>query len=302
MICFPDLITKRNVKMNTRLLKAFVTLAQEGNYAAAAHQLSVSQPALTKQITLLESRLNVTLFDRGRHGTSLTPGGRRLLPEAEKVLRQMAAFMQHAGQVEKGGEGLLAAGFGLSAFTFAPQCIARFRAACPGVDITLEDLPSAVQYDMLQSGELQIGFVRVPPAAPLSYRTLFEDELVFVVPADNGTTVAGWLKQKPLLRLYPDRGRGLNMQTDRFLHENHLFTSSVQQSEDIQTIVALVAAGVGVALLPKSVLHIAPPGLQTLSLSGKATRWQVGIAWDSRRADRIRDNFVQMVTEMADAD
>lgn len=284
--------------MNTRLLKAFVTLAQAGNYAAAADTLSISQPALTKQISLLESRLNVTLFDRGRHGTTLTPGGRRLLPEAEKVLRQMTAFMQHASQVEKGGEGLLAAGFGLSSFTFAPQCIARFRAAYPGVDITLEDLPSAVQYDMLQSGELQTGFVRVPPGASLSYHTLFEDELVCVVPADDGTTVAGWLKLKPLLRLYPDRGRGLNAQTDRFLDENQLYTASVQQSEDIQTIVALVAAGVGVALLPKSVMHIAPPGLKTLPLSGKATRWQVGIAWDPRKEDLIRDNFVRMVTEM----
>ncbi|MFD3225109.1 LysR family transcriptional regulator, partial [Rahnella aceris] len=167
--------------MNTRLLRAFVTLAEKGNYAQAAQALSVSQPALTKQINLLESTLNVALFARGRQGSALTAAGQRLLPEAEKVLRQMAAFMQHASQVEKGGEGLLAAGFGLSSFILAPQCIAKFRAAYPGVDITLEDLPSAQQYDMLQRGELHIGFVRVPPPAPLSYHALFEDKLVLVV-------------------------------------------------------------------------------------------------------------------------
>lgn len=283
--------------MNTRLLRAFVTLAEKGNYAQAAQALSVSQPALTKQINLLESTLNVALFARGRHGSALTAAGQRLLPEAEKVLRQMAAFMQHASQVEKGGEGLLAAGFGLSSFILAPQCIAKFRAAYPGVDITLEDLPSAQQYDMLQRGELHIGFVRVPPPAPLSYHALFEDKLVLVVSEDNGEDMSERLRNRPLLRLYTERAGGLNAQTDRFLQGNLFHVSSVQLAEDIQTIVALVAAGIGVALLPESIVHIAPPELKILPLTGPATRWQVGIAWDARNEDVIRDNFVRMVTE-----
>ena len=283
--------------MNTRLLRAFVTLAEKGNYAQASHALSVSQPALTKQINLLESTLNVALFARGRHGSVLTAAGQRLLPEAEKVLRQMAAFLQHASLVEKGGEGLLAAGFGLSSFILAPQCIAKFRAAYPGVDVTLEDLPSAQQYDMLQSGELQIGFVRVPPPAPLSYHELFEDKLVVVTQEENGADVSALLRNRPLLRLYTERARGLNAQTNRFLQENQLHVCSVQRTEDIQTIVALVAAGIGVALLPESVVHIAPPELKILSLTGYATRWQLGVAWDGRNTDLIRDNFFRMVIE-----
>ena len=281
--------------MNLRLLHAFVMLAEKENYAAAANALALSQPALTKQINLLEATLNVTLFSRGRHGTCLTTGGQLLLPEAKKVLKQNAVFLQHATQIAKGGEGVIAAGFGLSGFLFAPQCIARFRAQYPGVAFRLEDLPSAQQYDMLQSGELQVGFVRVPPPAPLSYHVLFEDNLVLVAPEDNGLSLSGWLKKLPLLRLYADRGRGLNAQTDRFLEENRCFASATQQAEDIQTIVALVIAGIGVALLPQSVIHIAPPGLNIIPLTGKAARWQVGIAWDAQTPDLIRDNFVKMV-------
>ncbi len=91
--------------MNTRLLKAFLILAEKGNYADAARALFISQPALTKQINLLESLVNMSLFSRGRHGAILTASGRRLLPEAEKVVRQTQQFMQHAERVSKGVEG-----------------------------------------------------------------------------------------------------------------------------------------------------------------------------------------------------
>jgi DNA-binding transcriptional LysR family regulator len=76
--------------------------------------LFISQPALTKQINLLESQVNMSLFSRGRHGAVLTANGKRLLPEAEKVVRQTQLFMQHAERVSKGVEGHIAVGFGLS--------------------------------------------------------------------------------------------------------------------------------------------------------------------------------------------
>lgn len=82
--------------MNIRLLKAFLMLAEKRNYADAARALFISQPALTKQINLLESLVETSLFTRGRHGATLTGGGRRLLPEAEKVVRQSRLFMHHA--------------------------------------------------------------------------------------------------------------------------------------------------------------------------------------------------------------
>lgn len=281
--------------MNLRLLKAFVTLAEKGNYADAAQALFVSQPALTKQINLLESQLTLSLFSRGRHGTTLTAGGRRLLPEAKKVIRQAALFLQHAEQVAKGSEGSLAVGFGLSSFYLAPRYIAEFRQCYPGVDVSLTDLPSAKQDQLLQSDELQVGFVRVPPSEPLDYLPLFNDRLVLVTPDTTWVSAAEWLKNRPLLRLHTERGRGLNTQIDRFLQDNALYTSSTQLADDIHTIVALVIAGTGVALLPQSVIHIAPPGLNIIPLSGKSLSWQVGIAWHASTEDLIRDNFIARI-------
>ncbi|MBD8163350.1 LysR family transcriptional regulator [Erwinia persicina] len=281
--------------MNLRLLNAFVMLAEKGNYAEAARALFISQPALTKQINLLESQLNVALFSRGRHGTALTSGGRRLLPEAQKVLGQTRSFLHHAGQVAKGHEGTLAVGFGLSSFYLAPQYLAEFRRHFPGVEVTLTDLPSAQQYAQLQNNELQVGFVRVPPAAPLDYLPLFTDRLVLVAADTSSVSVADCLKKWPLLRLRTERGRGLNTQIDRYMQDNGLLASATQLAEDIHTIVALVIAGIGVALLPQSVIHIAPPGLNIIPLTGKSISWQIGVAWNACGEDVITDNFIARI-------
>ena len=282
--------------MNTRLLKAFLMLAEKGNYADAARALFISQPALTKQINLLESQVNMSLFSRGRHGAILTASGRRLLPEAEKVVRQTRQFMQHADRVSKGVEGHIAVGFGLSSFYLAPRCIADFRRDYPEVEMSLTDLPSFQQYERLQNDELQVGFVRVPPPVSLESLPLFTDRLVLVAPAASPTMSVGeWLTKRPLLRLYDERGRGLNAQIDRFLHDNGLFITSTQLTDDIQTIVAMVVAGIGVAILPTSVTHIAPPELAIIPLTGESISWKVGIAWDAAREDVIRDNFIASV-------
>ena len=289
--------------MNIRLLKAFLTLAEKGNYADAARALFISQPALTKQINLLESQVNMSLFSRGRHGATLTASGRRLLPEAEKVVRQTQSFMQHAEWVSKGMEGHITVGFGLSSFYLAPRCIADFRRDYPGVEMSLTDLPSFQQYELLQNDELQVGFVRVPPPAALEYLPLFTDRLVLVAPATSAKMSATeWLAKRPLLRLYDERGRGLNTQIDRYLHDNDLFISSTQLTDDIQTIVAMVIAGIGVAILPNSVTHIAPPERVIIPLTGESISWQVGIAWDASKEDVIRDNFIASIRKGISAD
>lgn len=289
--------------MNIRLLKAFLTLAEKGNYADAARALFISQPALTKQINLLESQVNMSLFSRGRHGAILTASGRRLLQEAEKVVRQTQSFMQHAEWVSKGIEGHITVGFGLSSFYLAPRCIADFRRDYPGVEMSLTDLPSFQQYELLQNDELQVGFVRVPPPAALEYLPLFTDRLVLVAPATSAKMSATeWLAKRPLLRLYDERGRGLNTQIDRYLHDNDLFISSTQLTDDIQTIVAMVIAGIGVAILPNSVTHIAPPERVIIPLTGVSISWQVGIAWDASKEDVIRDNFIASIRKGISAD
>ncbi|WP_431223087.1 LysR family transcriptional regulator [Serratia sp. L9] len=288
--------------MDTRQLRAFVTLAELGRYHLAAARLCITQPALSKQIQALELQLGTRLFDRGRQGALLTASGEALFPKARELMTQHEQFHLHALQVAKGEAGRLALGFGLSSFHLAPQLVSAFRQRFPAVAIRLEDIPSERQCQLLLEGKLQAGFVRLPITEPLQAFPLLSDRLVLAAPAALALRADNLLAEfhrLPLLQLLPRRGRGLSEQSLRFIAAHRLEANVVQQAGDIQTLLALVAAGVGVALLPQSIMHIVPAGVDILALSGEQTEWQVGLAWDPQRPDALRDHFIQVALEMA---
>ncbi|PVZ87109.1 LysR family transcriptional regulator [Serratia sp. S1B] len=288
--------------MDARQLRAFVTLAELGRYHLAAARLCITQPALSKQIQGLELQLGVRLFERGRQGAQLTAYAEALFPRARALLTQYEQFHQYELQVVKGAAGHLALGFGLSSFHLAPQLVAVFRQHYPAVTVGLEDLSSERQCQLLLEGTLQAGFVRLPVAAPLQVQPLLNDQLVVAVPqalALSVDQVMAEFHRLPLLQLVPSRGPGLSEQTLRFIAAHGLKANALQQAEDIQTLLALVAAGVGIALLPQSITYIAPAGVTILPLTGEQTQWQVGLAWAPQRPDTLRDNFIQLVLKNA---
>lgn len=285
--------------MDIRLLRAFVTLAQQGRYRSAAEILCLTQPALTKQIQTLEHLAGLTLFQRGRQGAKLTVAGQRLCSRAGELIKQYDEFREYIRKVQKGSAGKLALGFGISSFQLAPAQVAAFRGLYPDVEVSLNDMPSDVQCRMLLDGQLQAGFIRLPAPEPLKAEVLMEERLVLVIPVELHADPAGIrsvLERHQLLQLAPHRGHGLVVQTACFLRENKLSAETVYAADDIQTLLALVAAGSGVALLPAGVNHILPAGLKLVRPDGKYTQWQVGIAWNPERQDVLRDNFVMMVT------
>ncbi|MBI3310426.1 MAG: LysR family transcriptional regulator, partial [Serratia liquefaciens] len=236
--------------MDIRQLRAFVVLAEQGNYRLAAERLCITQPALSKQIQALETLLGARLFNRGRQGAQLTASGQRLYPEAQTLVGQYSQFQQRALRVVQGEAGRLAIGFGLSSFHLAPQLVAAFRLRFPEVAVGLEDLPSERQYQLLLQGELQVGFVRLPVSTPLRASALLSDRLVLAAPsalALQAETIMAQFNTLPLLQLTPKRGRGLSDQSLRFIAAHQLAPNVVQQAGDIQTLLALVAAGIGVA-------------------------------------------------------
>lgn len=285
--------------MDIKLLRAFVTLAQLGWYHSAAEKLCVTQPALTKQIQTLESLSGVTLFQRGRHGARLTVAGEQLLPGATEILKRHDNFCAEVTGIRKGKAGKLTVGFGISSFRLAPEHVAAFRCQYPDVQVSLNDMPSAVQFRQLTEGQLQAGFVRLPAPEPLESKILAEERLVLAVAQKRYTESAGaaeLLQMSQLLLLSRNRGEGLSAQTSRFLSGNNLTPRTVSAADDIQTLLALVAAGDGVALLPAGVIHILPAGVRLVVSEGEHTTWQTGIAWNAQLKDPLRDNFVNMVT------
>jgi DNA-binding transcriptional LysR family regulator len=285
--------------MDLRLLRAFVTVARLRNFGAAAEELSTSQPALTKQIQVLERKVGSVLFTRGRHGARLTPAGELLLPDALDLLERSEAFERRAAQVAVGDEGSLAIGFGLSGIDLAPRAVALFRSRWPGVSVSLDDMSSAVQCERLLAGSLQIGFVRLPVPAGLEHLRLRRDRLALAVRAEDDVPrdLGRWLDTRPLVRLTPSRGPGLTAHINGLYAELGCHPQVLQEAADLQTVLALVAAGVGAAVVPQSAQRIAPAELRLIPLPGRAASWWIGAAWSTRTP--LTERFLKAATEVA---
>ncbi|MEL3927591.1 LysR family transcriptional regulator [Aeromonas enteropelogenes] len=290
------------MKFDLRQLQAFVMLAKTANYREAANRLFITQPALTKQIQGLEQALGCTLFHRGRHGAELTSLGAQLLTQANALIEHGKGFERHALALASGIAGRLKIGFGLSSFALAPSLVARFRQLVPEVMVHLQDMPSAIQHEQLLCGQLQLGFMRRPQAPQLQEHRLLTDRLVLAVPtrvtgSDPATfDVERALTSQPLLQMVGHRCPGLSQQIAGFLGANRL-TGMIQETEDVQTLVALVSAGIGNAILPRSVSFIAGPDVTLYPLSGPYSEWEISLVWNPEFADPIRDRFLQLVLE-----
>ncbi|MGL5178046.1 MAG: LysR family transcriptional regulator [Aeromonas veronii] len=288
------------MRFDLRQLQAFVTLADTANYREAASRLFITQPALTKQIQGLEQTLGCTLFKRGRHGAELTALGAQLLTQASALVEHGQEFESHALAVASGVAGRLKIGFGLSSFALAPALVARFKQQVTDVMVHLQDMPSAIQQEQLLSGQLQLGFMRRPQVPQLQEHRLLIDRLVLAVPTQMtepdpaAFDVQQALTSQPLLQMVGHRCPGLSQQIAGFLGANRL-TGMVQEAEDIQTLVALVAAGIGNAILPRSVSFIAGSDVTLYPLSGPSSEWEVSMVWNPDFADPIRDHFVRQV-------
>ncbi|MGC4940124.1 LysR family transcriptional regulator [Kribbella sp. DT2] len=282
--------------MELRLLRTFATVARTGNVSAAAAELSTSQPAVTKQLQLLERRVGATLFVRGRQGARLTGAGEALLPDALDLLARSAAFERRAESVAAGEDGTLAVGFGMSAIEVAPRAVAVFRGRYPRISVSLDDLPSTVQCEQLLAGTLQAGFVRLPVPDGIMRRRLQQDRLAIALPAGapEPADVASWLDGRPLIRLRPHRSPGLDAQITRLYDDLGCRPLVLQEADDLLTVLALVAAGVGPAVVPASAAKVAPGPVHLIPLRAKSAAWWVGVAWVERSV--LLERFVDAAT------
>jgi len=286
--------------MEIRLLRAFLTVAELRHFGRAADALALSQPALSKQIVALEENVGARLFERGRHGAELTPFGAAFLVDAQSLVRDADAVLARAREASSGKRGFLRVGLGLSTLTFAPPLIAAFRRLHPNVGVTLNDMSSAEQTRHLMSGKLDIGFVRLPADPALASFAVVNEALALAVPQH-----ARWkrlpadlqqLNDPGFITLARSRGPGLAAQIDLWCGRRGFVPNVIQQTDDIQSVLASVAAGVGAAFLPSHAQYLLRDA-RVLKLGGDAAQWQVGIAWRADRDDPVTQCFVAYVRD-----
>jgi DNA-binding transcriptional LysR family regulator len=248
--------------MNLRRLDYFVAVAEERHFRRAAERLHVAQPALSVQIAKLEQELGVALFERNRRGVELSAAGTVLLRRARTLLPTLRDAFAEALAVGQGRAGRLVVGFvGSTAYELLPRVLRLAERALPNVQIALRQLTSPLQVEALEAGRIDLGVARVPGATPALASTRIAAE-PFVVALSarhpllrHATLAARLLDDAPLVTLPADAGALRDAMLGE-LAESGACPRIVDEVSDMPTILGLVAAGRGVALVPASVASL----------------------------------------------
>ena len=272
--------------MELRHLRYFVMLAETLHFGRAAARLHISQPPLTRQIHALEETLGTLLFIRSRQGVALSPAGAALLPEARRILRDAEALRDGARHVAQGQIGKLRLGFiSTAAYNVLPQLLPDFHHSHGGVQLQLQEATTDVQLAQLREGALDVGFV-LPPVVDrsLAYAPVHHEALIAALPAKRR-----WPAQLPLAALADEAfvlfpraaGSSLYDLITGFCQRAGFSPRVEQEAIQMQTIVSLVAAGMGVALVPASLKHMRRTGVVYRPLKEKSPPVEIGLVWRS---------------------
>ncbi|MFC6022220.1 LysR family transcriptional regulator [Plantactinospora solaniradicis] len=252
--------------MELRHLRYFLAVAGHLHFGRAAAELGIQQPPLSQQIRALESEIGVDLFDRGSRRVRLTPAGIAFRPDAERALAHAAAAVRAAQRAGRGETGTLAVGFvGSATFTLLPRLLRAVRDRHPDVTLNLRELTTTQQVDGLRDGTLDVGLLRPPlPAADTGFlhvEAVGNERLVVALPADHpraGDRVvdARQLADEPFVLSPRHLGPGLRDQIVDYCRRAGFTPTVAQEAIQMQTIIGLVAGGLGVSLVPASVSQL----------------------------------------------
>jgi DNA-binding transcriptional LysR family regulator len=261
--------------MELRQLRYFLIVADELHFGRAAERLHLTQPPLTVAIRRLESELGVQLFDRTTRRVALTPAGEAFRGRIQAAVTELDDAAGDVASVAAGLSGRIRVGFVSSAsYTTIPEAIRIFRERRPRVELVLSPLTSGEQIEQLLDGELDLGLVRDPGEVPgLSLELVSTEDLVAVLPEAHQLTMRNEvgpedLEGEPMI-LFPYRLMpGFVARVLRLF--DGLPTSPVvaQQAIHQETVLGLVAAGLGLSILPESVQRFQMPGVVTRPITG----------------------------------
>ena len=288
--------------MELRHLRYFLAVAEELNITRAARRLNISQPPLTQQIKALEAELGVTLIDRSAYRIALTDAGRVFAGEAARILdavRDAAGLVRSAA---RGARGRVRVGFTESA-SFNPlvtSALRGFRAAYPRVEISLEEHPSTDLATELREGGIDVGFLRPPlrDERGLVFDLLEREPLVVAVPGEHKLARRRSVRLTDLAAetfiLYPRAVRpGL---ADEVVDacEAAGFTPRVgQYAPQLSSTINLVAASLGISVVPASMRALQPRLVAYVPLHGETLHALLGVAYRGEERSVVVRQFIE---------
>jgi DNA-binding transcriptional LysR family regulator len=294
-----------------RLWRQFVAVAEELHFGRAALRLHMTQPPLTQAIAHLERLLGVKLFDRTKRSVQLTAAGESLLPQARELLARAQSLPVHARAAAHGGAGRLRLAFvSTVGFGLLPQWVRGFRALYPQVECELIEATGDVQLQALERGDIDAGFMLHSPGfapAGLRHLRIVREPLVVALPEQHALATARTLGfdavlDEPLV-IFPRRILpSLHDAIFGMYHAAGRTPHIAQEAIQMQTIVNLVSAGLGLAWVPESVRQFQRAGVVYRQIGGKAARQVPGcettLVWPATASPTVQ-RFVEFAKRAA---
>jgi DNA-binding transcriptional LysR family regulator len=248
-------------------LKSFVVLAEELHFGRAAELLNITQPPLSRQIQKLEAELGFNLFDRTKRAVSLTPAGRAFRDEAQKILSIAEASRSMAKRIAEGAAGEIKIGITATGIMeMLEEILARLDERAPELTVDIHEMVSQDQISSVLKGAIDIGFVReVPRSAELESLLVGQEPLIAAIStrhplaATNTAIRVAELEGERVLTYSPDQARYFRLLVDTVL--TSVPTQPSQEITQVHSMLSLVAANKGIALVPQSASKLRMSGI-----------------------------------------
>jgi len=295
--------------MELRHLRYFVAVAEELHFRRAAERLHMSQPPLSQQIRQLEEEVGATLLTRSQRKVELTAAGAAFLVRAREILDAVEDAARQARRVQRGEVGRLAVGFvGSAMYSFVPELLRAFRDQAPDIALRLHELGTTEQLRQLDDGRLDVGFLRTPGRWPgLSFETVLEEQVVVAMPdvhplSQRSLVRLSDLVGESLVLLTPAGSPGLRAALATSIAQLGGEERIVQEVAEMQTVIGLVAAGVGISLVPESVRALVRHGVTYRPLDDTAPAVRLAMAWRATDDSPVLAAFLEQARAAAPAE
>ena len=293
------------IDMELRQLRYFAAVAEELHFGRAAERMNISQPPLSMQIRNLEGELGTRLFNRTSRQVELTVAGQVFLEEVERILSALDGAVQAARLAGEGVIGRLAISFiGPAMDTFLPGIIRKFHSRHPGIKMTLTEAGTNRQIEDLYAGGIQVGFARLYQHRldGLVAQIVWRESYVLAVPCDNSLAfqkkvALAQLKDEPFI-MYPRSVQPQLYDSILACFEAMGFTPKIaQEARTKYTTIALVATGLGVAIVPSSSKAISRKGVSFLDIEASLPEIEIAMVWREKDKNPVLARFVEFVTQ-----
>jgi DNA-binding transcriptional LysR family regulator len=294
--------------MELRHLHYFVAVADERNFTRAAQRLGITQPSLSSQIKQLETEMGTPLLRRETRGVELTDAGKLMFEEARVILADVERAKVGVGRRARGETGKINIGSADGTFfhPLIPTIIHEFKKQYPEVVLTLEESNTTLSLARVRAGAIDLAFVRPPfyDINGLRFEPVVKEPVLMVLPAEHPL---GRSKSAPLSALAQERIILFTRTINPPVHDAILAAIAragfsphlAQEAPQVASAIPMVAAGLGVTLVPKSMSRIHPDGVAFIPIEGPSLPAEICLAYRRTQRSTLIRNFVTVARRQA---